>query len=298
MASIAARLLKAFARRSIKRDGLTGAALVSHTRRSMNAPQPQLLPRGVHASHFRLADFAGTYVSVADPDYTILYLHGGGFIAGRTQTYHNLAGRLAKSLNAQVFLPDYPLAPEHPFPAAVDYCLALYRHLLEVEKIDATKLIIMGDSAGGGLTFSTLLGIKRDGVPQPRCSVALSPAVNIRADDASIDSNDAHDAMLSASMMRAIAAVYAQPDDWDNPLASPILGDFNGCTPVLISSCAAECLYDSNKNMASRLRHQGVKVRWLERFDLLHVWPIFVPWLKEAREDVVKISAFIRQPNG
>lgn len=296
MASISARLLMAGTRRLIKRDNLTGMALVKHLRRSMEAPQPQLLPRGVSASGFQLGDFRGTYVAVEEAEYTILYLHGGGFVAGITSTYHNLAGRLAKALKAQVFLPDYPLAPEHPFPAGINYCFGLYRHLLENEHIDPQKLIVMGDSAGGGLTFATLLEAKRTGLAYPRCSVTFSPGVNIRGDDASVTDNAESDAMLSATMMTELPKLYASPDDLDNPLASPILGDFTGMTPVFISSCTTECLYSSNKKMASLLRNQGVTVRWLERFDLLHVWPIFLPWLKEAREDLPKIIEFIRHP--
>jgi acetyl esterase/lipase len=244
-----------------------------------------------------LGEFRGTYVTVAEPEYTILYLHGGGFVAGRTQTYHNLAGRLAKALKAQVFLPDYPLAPEHRFPAGVNYCYGLYRHLLEEEKIKPEKLVLMGDSAGGGLTFATLLCAKRDGLALPRCSVTFSPAVNIHGNDDSVIRNAESDAMLSRTMMEELPGIYADKEDWSNPLASPVLGDFTGCTPVFISSCREECLYDSNKKMASVLRHQGVSVRWLERFDLFHVWPVFVPWLKEAREDFHKTVAFIRNPH-
>lgn len=296
MASLSAQLLKHFFRRTIKRDDLDDNTLVPHLRRSMNAPQPQLLPFGVSASGFQLGEFRGTYVTVAEPELTLLYLHGGAFVAGRPQTYHNFVGRLAKSLKAQVFLPDYPLAPEHPFPAGVNYCYGLYRYLLEEEKINPQKLVVMGDSAGGGLTFSTLLCAKRDGLAFPRCAVTFSPAVNIRGDDESVVRNAQSDAMLSRCMIEQVPAVYASPEDWDNPLVSPIDGDFSGCPPVFISSCREECLYDSDKKMASLLRHQGVAVRWLERFDTFHVWPIFLPWLAEARADFDKIIDFIRRP--
>lgn len=296
MASISARLIMASTRRLIKRDGITGNALVKHLRRSMETPQPQLLPRGVSASGFQLGNFRGTYVAAKKVDYTILYIHGGGYVAGVTQTYHNLTGRLAKALNAQVFLPDYPLAPEHPFPAGVNYCFGLYQHLIEKEGINPEKLIIMGDSAGGGLTFATLLEAKRTGLPYPRCSVTFSPGVNFKGDDDSVVRNAKSDAMLSATMMTELPKLYGRPEDANNPLISPILGDFTGMSPIFISSCTTELLYDSNKNMASRLRQQGVKVRWLERFDLLHVWPIFVPWMKEAREDLPKIIDFILNP--
>lgn len=297
MASISAKLLKHFARRTIKRDGITGDKLVQHMRRSMNASQPQLLPLGVHASQFQLAGTKGTYVATPEPEYTILYLHGGGFVAGRTPTYHNLAGRLAKALNAQTFLPDYPLAPEHPFPAGVDYCFTLYRYLIEEEKVKPEKLILMGDSAGGGLVFATLLNIKTAKLPMPRCSVTFSPAVNIQSSDDSVIRNAASDAMLSRTFIEELPALYAAPADWGNPLASPVLGDYKGVSPVFISSCREECLYDSDKKIASVLRKQGVNVRWLERFDLFHVWPIFTPWVKEAREDFHKIVHFIRHPD-
>ncbi len=297
MVSLSAFLLKQFARRTIKRDGLSGEALVKHMRRSMNAAQPQLVPRGVQVNRFHHGALNGSYISTTKPSLTILYLHGGGFIAGRPQTYHNLAGRLAKALNAEVYIPDYPLAPEHPFPAGVEACFSLYRHLLEDLNVDPENFVVMGDSAGGGLTFATLLNAKQHQLPWPRCSVTLSPAVNIRSEDSSVDDNNATDVMLSADMIHNIPPIYADKSHWDNPLVSPILGDYTGCTPVFISSCSDECLYGSDKKMAHRLRQQKVKVRWVERAGLFHVWPIFLPWLKEAREDFHKIVDFIRHPN-
>lgn len=298
MPSLSARAINAIMRRTIKHDNnASGKALVAHLRRYMNARTPQLLPFGVSASAFKLGSYQGTYVSVDNPTLTILYLHGGGHVAGRPETYHNLAGRLAKTLNAQVYLPRYPLAPEHPFPAAVDYCLGCYEMLLSGEKVAPEQLVLMGDSAGGGLVFATLLGAKQNQLSLPRCSVTFSPAVSAHGDYDSLDRNANSDAMLSANMIKRLPDLYAANEHKDDPRMSPVLGDYRGNTPVFISSCRNECLYDGNKLMAHRLRHQGVSVRWLERFDLVHVWPILLPWLKEARQDFHKIVAFIRQPD-
>ena len=175
MPSITARLVKLFARRTIKRDGLDHEQLVRHLRRHFNhTPTVTLLPRGVRCRTLETRGFDGDLVTVKEPAMTVFYIHGGAYIAGVTRTYHNLAGRLAKELNAAVYLPRYPFAPEAPFPAAVNRMIEGYRFLLD-EGHDPANIVISGDSAGGGLSLALLLAIRDQGLPTPRCGVLFSP---------------------------------------------------------------------------------------------------------------------------
>src|SRR6218665_1019152 len=159
MPSLIARAIKLFARNTIKHTPESPEALVKHLRIHMNNSPPALLPRGVRVEHFNEKGLRGDRLCVDKPGQVILYLHGGGYVCGKTRTYHNLCGRLASALEAEVWLPDYRLAPEHPFPAAIEDALASYELLLQ-KGWRATQITIAGDSAGGGLALGTLLALR------------------------------------------------------------------------------------------------------------------------------------------
>ncbi len=295
MPSFTARLVKLFARRAIKRRDLPPQALVAHLRKAFNRPPGiTLLPRGVRCTRIETTQFTGDRVATAAPERVILYFHGGAYVAGVTRTYHNLAGRLAQQLNAAVYLPVYPFAPEHPFPAAVNRCLDAYAWLLE-EGYSSEQITIGGDSAGGGLTLSTLLGLRDKGLPLPGRAFVFSPASDAHGRGASLDANDDVDCMLSASMIRTAADVYVSPEHRENPLASPCLGDYHGMPPLLITVDQDECLYSDAEAVRDKALAAGVKVEWIARQGLFHVWPIMVPWLPEARRELRELVAFIRQ---
>nr|WP_306799381.1 alpha/beta hydrolase [Alcanivorax quisquiliarum] len=288
-------MVKLFARRAIKRRDLPPQALVAHLRKAFNRPPGiTLLPRGVRCTRIETTQFTGDRVATAAPERVILYFHGGAYVAGVTRTYHNLAGRLAQQLNAAVYLPVYPFAPEHPFPAAVNRCLDAYAWLLE-EGYSSEQITIGGDSAGGGLTLSTLLGLRDKGLPLPGRAFVFSPASDAHGRGTSLDANDNVDCMLSASMIRTAADVYVSPEQRDNPLASPCLGDYHGMPPLLITVDQDECLYSDAEAVRDKALAAGVKVEWIARQGLFHVWPIMVPWLPEARRELRELVAFIRQ---
>ena len=148
MASLAARAVKAYARRVIKKVPRDRDHLVQHLRRALNnSPLPNWLPAGVRRTQFAGEGVRGEWLRVSNPTQAILYLHGGGYIAGVPTTYLTLCAKFAKALQADVYMPAYRLAPEHPFPAALDDALTVYRLLLK--KYSASKITVMGDSAGG-----------------------------------------------------------------------------------------------------------------------------------------------------
>jgi acetyl esterase/lipase len=295
MPTLIARSIKLFSRLYVRHHPQTPDELVRRLRLSMNnTPMPTLLPHGVRAERYREADLRGDRLCVAKPGQVILYLHGGGYVCGKTRTYFNFCGRLASELNAEVWLPDYRLAPEHPFPAAIDDALASYQLLL-AKGWRAEQITIAGDSAGGGLTLGTLLALRDKGRPLPRCAVVLSPFADVRSITGSITTNDRNDWMLSRQMLEMGRPIYAQtPADAQHPYASPALGDYKGLPPLFITVCEQECLRDDAYAVAAQARAAGVPVTLLSRPDVMHVWPIFVPVMPEAREDLGRIANFIR----
>ncbi|MES2919687.1 MAG: alpha/beta hydrolase [Pseudomonadota bacterium] len=295
MPSLIAHSMKLFSRTYIRLHPKDADSLVAHLRRSMNhSPIPVMLPKGVSVEPWAEGALRGDRLRVAQPEKVILYLHGGGYVCGRTKTYFNFCSRLARELNAEVLLPAYRLAPEHPFPAAIDDAVAAYEHLLQ-QGWRPDQITIAGDSAGGGLTLGALLCLRDNGRPMPRCAVLISPFTDVRALAASVRGNDATDYMLGAAMLEVGRNVYAQtPLDAVHPYASPALGDFTGLPPLFITVCDHECLRDDAYAVEAKALAAGVPVTLLSRPDLFHVWPIFAPLLPEAREDLPRMANFIR----
>ncbi|EUC68956.1 lipase [Alcanivorax sp. 97CO-5] len=292
MASIPAHLMKLLLRAGVKRDIRDPDKLVKHLRRAMNAPlAPSPLPRGIRLQRGKVAGTAGHWLSPTDPQTTILYLHGGAFIGGRLATYHNFCGHLARTLNARVFLPDYRLAPEHPFPAATDDAFNVYRELMA----DPRPIVIAGDSAGGNLTLVTLLRARDHKLRMPACAVAISPASDARGNLMSRQANSDSDAMLSHCMIEVATDVYLAGADPAHPYASPITQDFTGLPPLLFTVSSEECLRDDAYAAAHCARQAGVPVQLLERKDMPHVWPVFTFLLPEAKQDLPTIVRFLRK---
>ncbi len=294
--SIRSSVFQAISRRTIKRNGLDKEQTVRHLRKVFNNPPTlRLIPRGVKVRNIDLPEFKGELVSTKSPEVTVLYLHGGAFVAGLTRTYHNFAGRLAKQLNAEVFLATYPFAPESPFPAAQKRCFEAYQYLLSLDK-RPENIVIAGDSAGGGLTLVCLLQIRDHNLPLPRCAVAMSPGTVATLDEDKLRIDCPKDSMLSADFVKQIIDIYLpNQKDRDHPYASPGLANYKGIPPLLLTASKDEILYhDVCKAKANALK-AGVKVEWIERSGVGHVWPVMVPFLPEANQDLKKIVDFIQR---
>lgn len=294
--SIQAHIIKAFTRRTVRRDGLNEQQLVRHLRRVFNStPSLSLLPRGVRISTVDTSEFQGERLSAGGTDVTVLYIHGGAYIGGVFRTYHNIAGRLAKRLNGEVYLVSYPFAPEHPFPAAVNRLLEAYKFLLSEGK-DPNNIVIAGDSAGGGLTLATLLNIRDNKLPLPRCAVTLSPGSSCFPNEEKLTQLDKTESMLSADIIRTVIDIYVpNKDDRKNPYASPALADYTGIPPLMITASNEEVLFTDAQLVRAAAERDGVQVEWLERKGVFHVWPIMVPLLPEANKDLKKIIRFIKR---
>jgi acetyl esterase/lipase len=222
----------------------------------------------------------------------VLYLHGGGYVMGSRRTHRELATRIARDAAARVLLLEYRLAPEHPFPAAVEDATAAYRWLRN-QGIAASSIAIAGDSAGGGLTLATLLALRDAGDALPACAVGLSPWTDLEGTGASAQPGGADDPMIPLAMLRDMGTIYAGRSQ-RNPLASPVYGNFEGLPPLLLQVGTREILLDDSTRVADRARAAGVTVRLEIEEGAPHVWHA-TPNLPEAIDAVKRIGAFIRE---
>lgn len=223
----------------------------------------------------------------------VLYLHGGGFIACSPETHRPLAGSLACRLNAQVFVPSYRLAPEHPFPAALDDAVAAYRYLLEERGVAPSRIVIIGDSAGGGLALSLAMAVRDLGLPQAAALVTFSPWADLAATGASLDENSDRCAMFAGETIRRAACFYVGDGDPRDPRLSPVYGDFTALPPLLVHAAVDEVLRDDAVRVVERARAAGVPVTLRLWPHVPHVWQFFAAVLPEARESLNDVVRFV-----
>lgn len=209
------------------------------------------------------------------PESVILYLHGGGYCIGSMDTHRGLASRLALAAESAVVVLDYRLAPEHPFPAALDDATAAYLDLL-AQGIPASRIAIAGDSAGGGLTAATLLALRRSGVDLPAAAACLSPWVDLTQSSPSYRSKADADPMVTAAGLDEMAGAYLGGEDAHNELASPLFAaDLGGLPPVLIEVGEREVLLDDATGLADRIRDAGGPVTLTVWPEMIHVFQAF-----------------------
>lgn len=224
----------------------------------------------------------------AGPSPVLLYIHGGAFVFGSPRTHRALMARLAKLTGLRAVLPSYRLAPEHPFPAALDDVRAVYAALAQDGPV-----ILGGDSAGGALALSLLAEIPGCGLPAPMGLFAFSPLTDLTFSGESLTRNARAEAVLPAERAQDMVAFYLNGHQADDPRASPLFAAFHGAPPVWISVGTTEILLDDTTRMAARLRAQGVAVTERIEDDLPHVWPIFHDSLPEARQTLKDLARWI-----
>lgn len=229
----------------------------------------------------------------ADARRVVLYLHGGGYVIGSIDSHRELVARISRSSGARGLAIDYRMAPEHPFPAAVDDAVAAYRWLLG-QGVAPSGIAIAGDSAGGGLAIATLVALKQAGEPLPAAGVCFSPWVDLEGIGESMIARDALDPMVHKDGLVAMAAMYLAGADPHTPLAAPLYADLSGLPPLLIQVGTEETLFDDSTRLATRARAAGVDVTLEEWNDLFHVFQAFA-MLPEARNATDKAGAFIRE---
>ena len=227
----------------------------------------------------------------ADPRRVILYLHGGGYIIGSAETHLELVYRFARASGTRALSVDYRLVPEHPFPACREDALAAYRWLL-AQDISPARIAIAGDSAGGGLTVSTLLGIRDAGLPMPACGVLFSPWLDFTGSGESMKTNVGRDPMIDPALMSMMVPMILQGQD---PVASsPLFADLRGLPPILVQVGTAEPLLDDSRSFAEKVKNAGGEVVLDAWDDMIHVFQIFSTYLPEANEAIQRAATFVR----
>ncbi len=231
--------------------------------------------------------------SSGSTDNVILYLHGGAFVIGSPLSHRDMVGAIADAAQARAFIADYRLAPETPFPGAVDDAVAAYKGLLaNGEK--AEKIIIAGDSAGGGLTMSTLVALRDEGVELPAGAVCISPWADLTFTGDSMIVKDKVDAMLGRSSLSWFAGQYLAGQDPAQPLASPIFADLKGLPPILIQVGSNEVLLDDAIRLNKALKQVDGDVT-LEVWEAqMHVWHLMSMIVPEGKHAINVIGTFVK----
>jgi acetyl esterase/lipase len=228
------------------------------------------------------------------PDRHILYLHGGGYVSGRPVHYRDFIWRVADAAAATVHVLEYRLGPEHPMPAAGDDAAAAYRSLCATGA-EPKRLAIMGDSAGGGLTFATLLRLRDEREPMPGAAVALSPWTDLTLSSESCMRFAKADPMLVTTAAKVFARWYLGDADPKHPYASPIFGDPTGLPPSLIQVGSDEILHDDSVHWGERMRKAGVDAVVEVWPRMPHVWQLAARALPEGREAIRRIGKFLHE---
>ncbi len=224
----------------------------------------------------------------------ILYLHGGGYVMASPANYRDFLWRIARVASARIVCPYYRLAPEHPFPAALDDALTSYRWLL-AQGATPRQVAIVGDSAGGGLALATLLRLRDEGLPLPAAAIALSPWTDLALTGDSMRSNAATDVTLKLDRAASFARHYLGGADPRHPYASPLYGEHAGLPPILIQVGSEELLRDDSVRLAEKLRAAGSPVEIEIWPRMPHVWHLYARVLPEARRAIARIGAFVQQ---
>ncbi len=222
----------------------------------------------------------------------ILFFHGGGYISGSFHSHQDLIGRLAKATGCDVLAVDYRLAPEHPFPAALEDALIAYEFLRK-QKIPAQNIFVAGSSAGGGLTLSLLLKLLDRKEVLPRAAICISPWVDLAMTGKTLQTNEGKD-LIHAENIKVAASIYLAGHNPKDPLASPLYGNLEGLPPILIQVGTREVFLDEIEQFAKKAEKSEVAVE-LQKFDeMIHTWHLFSSMVPEGQEAFEKIGEFVK----
>jgi len=282
MASLQAHVTSWILRRKLK-PKLALATDALAVRRLMR-PQPIKVPRGVRITAQQVGGVPGEWVEAQKSDVTLLYLHGGGYVACSPEMHRPITVGLAQN-GLRVFAPDYRMAPEHLFPAAVEDAVAVYRGL-------SGRVVVAGDSAGGGLALAMMLSLRASGDALPWRVVLFSPWTDLAATGDSLTTNDRRCALFHGANIQKGAGFYLGGADPRNPLASPLYADLSKLPPMLIHVGENEVLLDDSTRLAEKARTAGVRVE-------LKIWPVvphdwqLVAGMPEAKHSLREAARFL-----
>lgn len=255
------------------------------------------IPRGTRIDVDRHAPVPGEWVRPKDSHEggpVVLHLHGGAYTLCSPTTHRGMTRNLARAARGVAWVPDYRLAPEHPYPAALDDAVRTYRWLLDDLAIDPSRIAVTGDSAGGGLGLGLLLRARDEGLPLPACYVGLSPWTDLTGASDSIEANNGRDVLFGA-VPTPIAGMLGElyTDDTAHPMVSPVYADLHGLPPMLVHVGVDELIRDDGLRLVERARAHGVDASAGTFAGMWHVFQAFP--LPESRRSLREIGGFIRR---
>ena len=253
------------------------------------------LPKYIYFKRFFIGDMEVAWIAPPKADHkaVMLYLHGGGYITGSINTHKAMVSRIARASKVRALLINYRLAPENPYPAALEDAVTAYKWLLE-KGYEPENIIIAGDSAGGGLTLTTLLYIKDNHLPMPATAVCLSPLTDLEGKGDSFWKNDEKDPMIPPEGVLNAGRIYALTTDLDDPYVSPVHADFTGFPPLLIQVGTDEVLLDDSVRVKKKAEKQGVEVHLEVWKDMFHVFQFAHKYIPESKAAIAKIALHIQ----
>jgi acetyl esterase/lipase len=237
----------------------------------------------------------------SDPARRLLYLHGGGWVAGGFGSHGSHAARVSAATGCAVLFPEFRLAPEHPFPAALDDALAAYRFLLEhggEGSAPAVAVFCGGDSGGGGLALALLLRLRDGGVRLPDAAFTFSAVTDLTCSGLSMRTRADVDPLINPALVPVAAAHYLGGADPRDPLVSPVFGDYRGLPPLLLQVGDVEVMLDDSARVAARASAADVDARLEVWPEMIHGFQLWAPVLPEAREALARVGGFVRSFGG
>jgi epsilon-lactone hydrolase len=296
MPSIRSKICRILAKRLIG-SHFNPSLTIDEIRKGMEkATRMAFLPANTNVEKTRYGDIDAELVTGKDAneEYVVLYLHGGGYNTGSPQTHREFTAHISNASHAKVLVPDYRLAPESPFPAALEDAIASYHWLLD-NGYSSEKIAIAGESAGGGLTLATCLTLRDNGDHLPSSLTVLSPWTDLEMTGESAKTLEDLDPMLNFEAIRMMALNYIGTSDASSPLISPIHADFKNFPPMLIHVGSDEMLLDDSRRVADSVRQAGVDITIKIYKEMWHFFHVFYRLMPEAKAAVREIGSFIQK---
>ncbi|HEX2960561.1 MAG TPA: alpha/beta hydrolase [Ignavibacteriales bacterium] len=252
------------------------------------------LPEGIEVTPLKIQDIKAEWISPSGvkKDKVIFYTHGGGYVSGSCSDHRGVVSRLVKDTNIPALLFEYRLAPEHPFPGAIEDSVTAYKWVLN-QGVSHSDVIIVGESAGGGLCLATLLALKEEKIPLPSAAVAISPWTDLKCTGESYRTkNEVSVAPLNS--WTVFGKYYCGDNDAAHPLISPLYGDLHGLPPLLLQAGTDDELFDDSVQFVEKAMAAGVDVTFRRGEGMLHCYPFLPAFIPEAKEAMEEVISFIK----
>jgi len=275
-------------------DTNTSVAAFRDVAEKTNARLANTMPKGIEVSPFTIDGMKAEWLipDGASKEKVIMYCIGGGYVSGSCNDHRLIVAKVARVTGAAILMYEHRNAPEHPYPAALDDSLAAYKWLLE-QGTSPKDIVIMGESAGGGLCLATLLAIRDQNLPLPAGAVALSPWTDLKLTGASYQTK--RNVCISPEGMNVVCSKYYYGDhDPEHPYISPLYGDLQGLPPLCINVGEYETMLDDSTRFAEKAKAAGVDVTLRVGEKMVHCYPLMAPMFPEATQAMSEINAFIR----